>query len=237
VNKFLNRFTKDSLLALTLLAAVALIMPAGAVAGPDCDRHPEHPSCGGDGGGGGDGGPSARYTAALTMGGFRFNAVEVTINNRENGFSSTLPLDMGRPVTTSPPVGQIAWEPGDDFMWDEVFLACSSVLGNVQITGVSVGTDWGITQGGKKNSNTSTNIRITFRDVVADGFPEVDIDFALITWAFFDRSDFLPALGATSVYPLDTAKIYGSDINNHLSCNSGEFKLSKSAILEMSRIE
>lgn len=220
---------------LTLITALAFMgfSVSDLAARPEkCDPWPE---CKDDGGGSGE--TSATYTAALTVGGFRFDAVDVTPNNRGTGFTSTLPLDMGRPVTTAPPAGQIGWESLDDEAWDEVFLACHDVLGGVQITGVAVGSDWGITQGGKRNSDTAHNIRITFRDVVADGFPEVDIDFALITWNEYDRSAFLPAVGQTSIYSLDTAKIYGSDIGNQLGCNSGEFTMLKPVKLEISRIE
>ena len=144
---------------------------------------------------------------------------------------------MSRPCSNAAPVGQV-WEGcdkagSDEYVWDDVFQACDEVLGGIQIEGIIVGTDWGITQGGKKNSNTAQNIRITFRTVIADGFPDADIWIALITWKSSLRSKFLPEEGKISVYELDTAKVYGDDVANHLSCNPDEFLLLKNARLEI----
>ncbi len=155
------------------------------------------------------------YTAALIAGGFRFGPVEITPNNRDTGYTSTKSLDMTRPSDKSDPLDALAW--------DKVFLSCFDVLGDKTIPGVTVGTDWGITQGGKKNSDTARNIRIVFRTVVADGFEEVDLWISLFNWADFPRSDFFPVRGETIVYPLVTVKVYGDDIGNHTSCNPGEF--------------
>jgi len=166
---------------------------------------------------------STEYTAALIAGGFTFEAVDITPNNRDSGYTSTSSLDMDRP-----PSGSV-----DALVWDQVFLECSEVLGVGDIAGVTVGTDWGITQGGKKNSDTATNIRITFRTVVADNFSDADLWFALITRDSFPRSSFLPAKGQKMVYDLDTAKIYGSDVENHLSCNSGEFSLLNGEVVSL----
>lgn len=202
------------LLILVFGTAVALSVSGAAVA-----KKCENPPCGG---GGGE--TSAEYTAALTAGGFIFGPVDVTPNNRDTGYTSALKLDMSRPEDGT----------AEANAWDDVFLACSDVLGNTTISGVTVGTDWGITQGGKKNSSTTRNVRITFRSVVADGFEDVSLWFALISWAPENpRSDFLPAPGETSVYILDTAKIYGDDIENHTSCNSGEFPLLSETRLEI----
>lgn len=198
---------------LTTLAFWVFSISVLAAAPSKCEPWPQ---CKEGGGGGGE--TSTEYTAALTAGGFRFGPVDVDPNDRGTGFTSTLTLDMSRPDDGST----------DADAWDDVFQACYEVLGNTQISGVTVGLDWGITQGGKKNSATARNVRITFRSVVADEFQDVNLWFALISWAPENpRSDFLPPPGEKSTYILDTAKIYGDDIDNHTSCNSGEFLLLK----------
>jgi hypothetical protein len=210
------------LLLLLMLASLGLCVSgpvfAGKVKNCDPDEGDVHPSCGGDGGGG----TSSEYTAALTAGGFRFGSVEITPNNRDTGYTSTQSLDMDRPNDEI-----------EAAAWDAVFEECYELLGGTQIPGVFVDTDWGITQGGKKNSNTARNIRVTFRTVIADNFQEVDLWIALINWAEFPRSDFLPARGDTSVYFLDTAKVYGDAVGNSMSCNSGEFPLLPNTRLEI----
>jgi hypothetical protein len=204
---------------LTVLTFSCFSLSAFAAPPPKCEPWPQ---CKGGDDGGGE--TSAEYTAALTAGGFRFGPVDVTTNNRGTGYSSTLKLDMSRtPDGTT-----------DADAWDDVFLACYEVLGGTQISGVTVGTDWGISQGGKNSVATAKNVRITFRSVVADEFQDVDLWFALINWTPGNpRSDFLPAPGEKSIYTLDTAKIFGDDIDNHTSCNSGEFPLSSHTQLEI----
>ncbi len=189
---------------------------------PDCNTDPE---------------PSPEYTAALTMGGFRFNPVNIDSNNRDSGYTSTLSLDMSRPCDHPAPTGQ-SWDGcveglGDDDAWDDVFFACGEVFSGSQIEGITVGTDWGITQGGRKKSDTASNIRITFRTVIADGFSDVDIWISIFTWESFPRAMFFPEEGEKSVYDLDTVTVYAGDVGNHLSCNTGEFPLLKTAQLEI----
>jgi hypothetical protein len=219
---------------LTILISLAFLGLSVSVLAGKPDKCPTWPSCDTDP----EPEPGPEYTAALTMGGFRFEAVNITLNNRDSGYNtSTSTLDMSRPCSNAAPVGQV-WEDcgkagSDEYAWDGVFLACNEVLGGVQIEGITVGTDWGITQGGKRKSDTAHNIRITFRTVVADGFPDVDIWISLHTWESYPRSMFLPEAGQTSVYELDTAKVYGDDVANHLSCNTGEFPLLKNARLEI----
>jgi len=208
---------------LTLLATLILLGYSAIVAAHPCDRDPDynnHKHCFTDPNP--DPEPAPEYTAALTVGGFRFGPVDVTPNNRDTGFTSTLSLDMSRPSDAE---GAQAW--------DDVFLTCYDVLDGTQITGITVGTDWGITQGGKKKSNWASNIRITFRTVVADNFPEVDLWISVFNWADFWRADFYPPQGSTSLYTLDTAKIYGDVIGSSTSCNSGEFGLSEPTQLEI----
>jgi hypothetical protein len=214
----MKSLSSQFLVILTVLSFSCFSLSAFAAPPPKCEPWPQ---CkGGDDGGGGT---SAEYTAALTAGGFRFGPVDITPNNRGTGFSSTLKLDMSRPLDET-----------DAYAWDGVFLECYEVLGGTQIPGITVGTDWGISQGGKKDSATAKNVRITFRSVVADGFQDVDLWFALINWAPGNpRSDFLPAPGEKSIYILDTAKIFGDDIDNHTSCNSGEFPLLSNSQLEI----
>jgi hypothetical protein len=216
---------------LTLLLSLAFFGFSSSVMAHACfkDDRPGHRHCI-------DGpGPvvTPEYTAALTVGGFRFNPVGITPNNRDSGYNTVLQLNMGRPVTTSVPSGQTAWEPlVDELMWDTVFLNCYEVLANTTITGVSVGSEWGITQGGRKKSDTATNIRITLRDVVAAPFPYVDIDFLFYTAGSYPRSAFFPDRGTKMTYNLERGHIWADDITNHTSCNSA-FGLEKPVTLEI----
>jgi hypothetical protein len=220
---------------LTLLMSLAFLGLSVSVLAGKPDKCPTWPNCDTDP----EPEPGPEYTAALTMGGFRFEPVDITLNNRSTGYTSTSTLDMSRPCTVDAP-GDQEWDGcgdvgGDHDAWDDVFLACNEVLGGTQIEGITIGADWGITQGGKRKSNTAHNIRITFRTVVADGFSEADIWIALITWESYPRSMFLPEEGPPSVYYLDTVKVYGDDVANHLSCNTDEFPLLKNAQLEISQ--
>jgi len=208
---------------LTILTTLIFFGFSSLVAAHPCERDPDyenHRHCTTDPNP--DPEPAPEYTAALTAGGFRFSPVDITPNNRDTGFTSTLPLNMNRPSDAE-----------DAGAWDDVFLMCYDVLGDTQIPGIIVGTDWGITQGGKKKSDTARNIRITFRTVVADNFQEVDLWISLFNWANFPRADFYPPRGSTSVYPLNTAKIYGDVIGSSTSCNSGAFPLLKNTQLEI----
>jgi len=211
---------------LTLLMMVAGLIFSGLVVAHPCDRdpNPDHRHCNTD--------PSdpdpvvtPEYTAALTAGGFIFGPEDVSPNNRDTGYDSTVSFGMVRPNPN---------DDGDDAdAWDSVFGKCDGLLGGAVIPGVTVGADWGISLGGKKNSDTSRNIRITFRTVIADDFPEVELWISLFNWSEFPRSDFLPERGATSVYPLDTFKIYGDAIGGGTPCDPGEFTLWPETRLEI----
>jgi hypothetical protein len=136
---------------------------------------------GNGGGGGGDPEPSVKYKAALVSGGFRFSAVEVTLNKRGNTFTGVVPLDMNRDGTTDIPGDQEPFLlPDDQKAWDDVFASCSLFDGIVD--SVDVSTRWSIdNSGGKQAGTLGSNIRISFRDVVpADPFSDADVDFALI---------------------------------------------------------
>ena len=205
---------------LTTLAILGACVSGSAFAGKtkDCLGDDPHPSCGGgdgDGGGGGGGGPSGEYTVALTMGGFTFEAVDLTLNNRGNGYNSVMSqLLLDRPDELAEPV--------ETDQWDEVFRACDEVFDvddeGWPIQGVEVSPGWGITQGGRKQSDLATNIRIAFRDIVAAGFEEVKSGFVLYTLDSFPRDAFVPLEGHKSVYPLTHAYIQADDIANHRVC-------------------
>lgn len=74
-------------LILGILTAVALSI-SGLVVAKKCDK----PPCGG---GGGDDAP-AEFTAALVLGAFRFDAVDVSLNRKGNTYSSTDELTLDR---------------------------------------------------------------------------------------------------------------------------------------------
>jgi hypothetical protein len=122
--------------------------------------------------------------------------------------------------------------PDDALMWDAMFVECFDVLAATRIPGVTVSSEWGITQGGRKQSDMATNIRITFRNAVADNFDWVDIDFLFYTAESYPRSVFLPDRGKKMVYALERGHIWADDIINHTSCNSS-FDLTPPAILEI----
>jgi len=182
------------------------------------DDRPVHRHCI-DSPGGTEG--QTEYTVALTAGGFRLNPVDITPNKRGSGYNSVHTLDMSRPVT-----------PDDALMWDAVFWECFEVLDYTQIDGIFVSSEWGVTQGGRKQSDMATNIRITFRNAIADNFDWVDIDFLFYTAQSFPRSAFLPDRGKKMVYDLERGHIWADDIINHTSCNSA-FELESPARLEI----
>jgi hypothetical protein len=215
------------LLTLTLLGFSTSILAAKP---SRCDPWPQ---CKDDSGGGG-GESETGYTVALTLGGFRFSAVEITPTNRGNGYKrSTLPLFMGRPETTNPPDEDIPWAPGDVGMWDELFEACYEVFEYEQIDDVDVSAGWGITQGGGKDPDFAKNIRIAFRDIVAEGFPDVKSGFVLYTMDEYDRAAFVPPEGVKSVYLLDSGYIQADDIANQRVCRPISISLPGEAILEI----
>ena len=115
---------------LTILLSLSFLGLSVSVLAGKPDKCPTWPSCDTDP----EPEPEPEYTAALTMGGFRFEAVNITPNNRSTGYTSTSALDMSRPCSTyAAPAGQ-EWEGcgdvgGDDEAWDDVFLACDEVLG------------------------------------------------------------------------------------------------------------
>jgi hypothetical protein len=201
---------------------------------PDCAVDNTHPSCTTD--------TTIKYTAALVLGGFRFNPVAITLH--KGSYSSAFQLYMDRPsAENSPPPGQVTWNIVnqiniDQLMWDEVFLECFDVFAGANIDGVIVSNEWGITQGGRKKSDNATNIRVTFRNVFAPDFQNVDIDFSLFTRLSYERSLFKPEIvGVPSVYPLEMAQIFADDRGNQTSCASGEFTLQSGTVgLEITRV-
>ncbi len=188
-----------------------------------------HPSCNGDED---PPGPAAVYKAALTMGGFIFETVDVTPSKRGNSYHSQDTLDMSRPIDGDP--GQSAW--------DSVFSTCP-LLSDL-IDGVIASDNWTINNSGSKvdgsvSNNPDSDILIRFRDVVADGFPDVDIDFNLIGKIGLTNgtvTNFLPELNQTSVFFLDTFNFFGSG-NRGGGCRSGISGLSPDSVLEIERTQ
>ncbi len=191
------------------------------------------------GGEDGNGETSAVYTVQLTMGGFIFGPVVVTPNKRGNAYHSQDILDMSRPPAGDPD-GQTAW--------DSVFSTCPELLsdgnGVVLIGGVTAGDNWTINISGSKldgsvSNNPDSDILIRFRDVVADGFPDVDIDFNLIGRIGLTNStvtNFLPELNQTSVFHLDKFNFFGSG-NRGGGCRSGIPDLLPNSVLEITRTD
>jgi len=137
--------------------------------------------------------------------------------------------------------------------WDSVFSTCPELLsdedGVVLIGGVMAGDSWTINVSGSKfegsvSNNPESDILIRFRDVVADGFPDVDIDFNLIGKIGYDDGSnvniFLPDIGNTSSFTLNTFNFFGSG-NRGGGCRSGVSLLPQDpdsvSVLEITRIE
>ena len=214
-----------------LTVAVAVMMLGYAnvsFAGkPEC---PEHPSCKGDED------PTekaAEYEAALTMGGFTFEPLTVTPNKRKNAYHSQKIVDMDRPLDES-----------DQSAWDDVFGTCSALLPTL-IDGVTAGDNWTINISGSKlngsvSNNPDSDILIRFRDVVADNFTDVDIDFNLIGKIGDDGGGnvniFLPDIGKTSSFTLDTFNFFASGSQGG-GCRSGILDLYPPSVLEITRLE
>jgi len=74
---------------MTILTTLVFLGISVSVAAHPCPAPPDgHKHClTGGGGGGGGNEPPAAYEAALTMGGFRFDPVAVTLNKRGNIFN------------------------------------------------------------------------------------------------------------------------------------------------------
>jgi hypothetical protein len=131
-------------------------------------KKPDNPGGGGGGGGNNNQDPPVLFDVQLTEGGFDFGKKTVTRNKRGNGYSSTEELDMSRPVD------------GTSAAWDSIFSSCSIFDGPWPVTGVHVSDNWSISNSGGNQAGTiGSNISIGFRDVVADAYPDVDIDFFL----------------------------------------------------------
>ena len=196
-----------------------------AVAHP-CDRDPGHKHCDSD----------PIYTAALINGGFRFSAVDVTLNRRGNIFNSVNELDMYDDGTTDESDGQEPFDSGDQEAWDTVFSTCSLFNDEngdpLAVSSVHVSDNWSIdNSGGKKAGTLGSNIRISFRDVVPGGFPEADVDFSLIGIL----SELHPVnVGDSSYTTLTKFSFYGS--TKFEGCNStGDFLPGNESVLVITR--
>jgi len=215
-----------STLSLTLAIAVITLgyVDPAFTAKPDCAHDNSHPSCSDDGGGGE---PAAQYTAALTMGDFRFTRMFVTPNKRGTSYrsvSSTLTM-----YRNADPEGQSAW--------DEVFGWCNDLFFDLEISSVFVGRDnWSINSA---DGSEGSDIRIRFKDVdlepTAGELQSVKVYFDLI--GVVGADPFLPDGGNTSVFVLDGYVIYG-DAKRGQSCRSpGNHPLVTPSKLEISRTE
>ncbi len=174
----------------------------------------------------------AEYEAALTMGGFTFEPLTVTPNKRKNAYHGEDPVDMSRSVVGDS--GQMAW--------DNVFGTCSALLTSL-IDGVTAGDNWTINISGSKlngsvSNNPDSDILIRFRDVVADNFPDVDIDFNLIGKIGLTNNNvtnFLPEeLNDTSSFMLDTFNFFASGSQGG-GCRSGIVLLYTPSVLKITR--
>ncbi len=230
----MNRSALATFSLATAIAVMTLGYANPSFAGkPDCDGAATHPSCKGDE----DPTESAaKYEAALTVGGFIFGLSPVTLNKRKNAYHGEEPVGMIRPPDGDP----------DQSAWDSVFTTptCLALLSG-SIDGVAAGDNWTINvSGSKRNGSVSNNpesdILIRFRDVVADNFPFVDIDFNLIGKIGYDGDGhvniFLPDIDMTSSFTLDTFNFFASGSQGG-GCRSGILDLYPTSVLEIKRIE
>ena len=224
--------SRQSTLLLTLAIAVLTLGYANVsfAAKPVCPG--THPSCKDDP----DPPPpppaTVVYEAELTIGGFIFGPVDVTPSKRGNSYHSQDTLDMSHPDDDTSP---------DRMAWDSVFSTCPELLSG-SIDGVIAGDSWTINISGSKlngsvSNNPDSDILIRFRDVVADGFPDVDIDFNLIGKIGSTNgavTNFLPELDETSVFRLDTFNFFASG-SQGAGCRSGILGLYPPSLLEITR--
>ncbi len=232
-----------STFSLTLAVAVMMLgYSTPAFAGKKCELQPEHPSCKG---GGGSTETAAKYEAALTVGGFIFGPLPVTLNKRKNAYHGQTMVDMVRPESVD-----MACVENECMAWDNVFGTCDLLTNDsmspVLIPAVTAGDNWTINISGRKlngsvSNNPESDILIRFRDVVADNFLLVDIDFNLIgkiglDTGGFEVNKFLPESGDTSSFTLDTFNFFASGSQGG-GCSSGIVDLYTPSTLTIKRTE
>jgi len=189
----------------------------GECSGPKKDRPDE---CNGED-------ETAVYTAELTMGGFIFGPVDVTPSKRGNSYHSEETLKMSRSLVST----------DDQMEWDVVFGECADLLTTLPIDSVAVADNWTIdNSGGNEAGTVGSNIRIRFKDVEAEGSPDVDINFDLIGVLVNTTDDpFLPVKkDDTSSFTLTQFVIFG-DKKKGRSCRSGVQDLQVYSVLEITR--
>ncbi len=163
------------------------------------------------------GGDQAVYTAELTMGGFIFGPMLVTPKKRGGIYHSEDSLEMSRPLSD---------DPDDLAAWNSVFLACIGQLFLGDISGVFV-DNW--------NIHGSTDIRIRFKNVSAFELLGVRIDFDLFGAPGTDP--FLPAIGETSDFALNTYEIFGDEKRGPSCRSNGIPLLYPNSMLEIKRTQ
>jgi len=171
-----NKIRLSTFLLTLAVAVISFGYMTPSFAGKNCEDGDTRPRCTGGGGGGGGGNEApATFDAALTMGGFRFGPKTVTLNKRGNHYSGAVGLNLDRADASG----------ADQVAWDSVFSTCSlfdDVNGIPQtVPSVLVADTWSIDNAGGNQAGTiDSNIMVSFRDVIAPDFPEVDIDFRLM---------------------------------------------------------
>jgi len=156
------------------------------------------------------------YMAELTMGGFIFGPMLVTPKKRGGIYHSEDSLEMSQPLLPD--------DPQDLAAWNSVFLACIGQLSLGDISRVFV-DNW--------NIHGSTDIRIRFKNVSAFELPGVRIDFDLFGPP--GTHPFLPAIGETSDFALNTYEIFGDEKRGPSCRSSGTPLLDPISILKIKR--
>ena len=226
----MNKIRLSAFLLTLAIAVVSLGYMTPSFAGKNCEDGDTRPRCTGGGGGGGGGGGHevpATFDAALTMGGFRFGPETVTLNKRGNIYSGAVGLDVDREDASV----------ADQVAWDSVFSTCSlfdDVNGFPQtVTSVLVANTWSIDNAGGNQAGTiGSNIMVSFRDVIAGDFSEVDIDFRLM--GILPAS--IPAVGKSIEIDLPEFKFWGG-LPGEDDCNSDSQPLFPGSRLVLTRIQ
>jgi len=225
------------LTVLTMLAFLGFSVSAVA-AKSVCQQDDTRPKCNRDNGGGGEdhGDPPAQYEAELIDGGFYFDPKIVTRNNRGNGYNSTEDLQMARDSdfpNENPDENPL---PTDTDAWNEVFASCSTFDDVTKITGIDVSDNWSINNSGGNQAGTEgSRISIAFRDAVADGYPEVDVDLYLRGTLPADFPEDPEDLKESIVIYLTHFTLYGGATGNEGCVSSGD--LVSDSVLKMTRTQ